>query len=131
MAKRASTTGSRTTAARKSTPASTRKSSSKAMTSGVSDFEDTASESNTASFGSRARSNASGAKSTLMEWVENPAVRYVASGIATAVLAKIATNMSSKYPQISTFLRENLETLEGKLGEYKTGTSTDSVEARQ
>lgn len=65
-----------------------------------------------------------------MEWVENPAVRYVASGIATAVLAKIASNMSAKYPQISSFLSENLGTLEGKLAEYNSGSSMDS-EARQ
>jgi hypothetical protein len=65
-----------------------------------------------------------------MEWMENPAVRYVASGIATAVLAKVATNMSSKYPQISSFLSENLGTLEGKLAEYKAGSTSDS-EARQ
>ena len=133
MAKKAATSksGTRSTATRSTPSASKQSTSSRAMSSGMADSDDTDSRSNTASFGSRSRANTSSAKSTIMEWVENPAVRYVASGIATAVLAKIATNMSSKYPQISTFLRENLETLEGKLGEYKTGTSTDSVEARQ
>lgn len=61
------------------------------------------------------------------QWFSNPAVRYVASGIATAVLAKIATNMAEKYPQISQLLREGLESVEGKLADFNgMGASEES-----
>lgn len=65
---------------------------------------------------------ASDSTSTFAQWFSNPAVRYVASGIATAVLAKIATNMADRYPQISQLLREGLETVEGKLTEFNGGS---------
>lgn len=66
-------------------------------------------------------------KNVLREFVNNPAVRYVAGGIATAVLARIATNMSERYPEISNFLKENLDTVEGKLSEFRNGPEGESA----
>lgn len=61
----------------------------------------------------------------LMEVVNNPAFKYVVGGIATAVLTKVVTNMADRYPELSNFLRENLDTIEEKLTEFK-GTLGDS-----
>lgn len=60
----------------------------------------------------------------LMEVVNNPAFKYVVGGIATAVLTKVVTNMADRYPELSNFLRENLDTIEEKLTEFK-GTLGD------
>lgn len=49
------------------------------------------------------------------ELVSNPTVKYVAGGIATALLTRLATKLSDKYPEISSFIRENLDTVESKL----------------
>lgn len=61
----------------------------------------------------------------LMEVVNNPAFKYVVGGIATAVLTKVVTNMADRYPELSNFLRENLDTIEEKLTEFK-GTLGES-----
>lgn len=65
-------------------------------------------------------------KDVLRELAANPAVRYVAGGIATAVLARIASNLSDRYPELSSFIKENLENVEGRLGDFKDSL-TDSA----
>lgn len=52
----------------------------------------------------------------LRELAASPTVRYVAGGIATALLTRLANNWADKYPEISTFIRDNLGNLENKLG---------------
>lgn len=54
----------------------------------------------------------------ITELISNPAVKYVASGIATALLTRMANKMATRYPEISTFIKENLDDLEGKFGEF-------------
>jgi len=44
--------------------------------------------------------------------------------IATAVLEKVASNLKTRYPEISNLLKENFDYLENKLGEFKDSTST-------
>lgn len=58
-------------------------------------------------------------KDLLRDLASNPAVRYVAGGIATAVLTRIATNLSQRYPELSNFIKENLDNVEGRLGDFK------------
>lgn len=58
-------------------------------------------------------------KELFRELASNPAVRYVAGGIATAVLTKIASNLSQRYPELSNFIKENLDNVEGRLGDFK------------
>lgn len=61
----------------------------------------------------------------------NPTVRYMAGGVAAAILSRFANRLNDKYPEISNFLRENIDTLESKLSDYKSGLSNDrSAEAR-
>jgi len=60
-------------------------------------------------------------KEVLRDLAANPAVRFVAGGIAAEVLTKIATNLSKRYPEISNFIYENLDNVEGRLGEFKNG----------
>lgn len=57
------------------------------------------------------------------ELVSNPTVKYVAGGIATALLTRLATKLSDKYPEISNFIRENLDTVESKLSGHDVGRS--------
>lgn len=52
--------------------------------------------------------------------ISSPAVKYVAGGIATAVLHRFATNLRTRYPEISRVLKENLDFIEGKLSEYSS-----------
>lgn len=63
--------------------------------------------------------------STFMEWATSPTVKYIAGGVATAVLARIATNISTKYPELSNFLKENIDTVESKLLEFKSGLNSE------
>jgi hypothetical protein len=62
-------------------------------------------------------------KEVMKDFITSPAVKYIAAGITTALLARIANNMSDRYPEISSFLKENLDTIEGKLSEFNTGSS--------
>lgn len=66
-------------------------------------------------------------KDVLREFISNPAVKYVAGGIATAILARIATNISKRYPEISNFIQENLDTVEGKLNEFRNDFDASSA----
>ncbi len=66
-------------------------------------------------------------KDVLREFISNPAVKYVAGGIATAILARIATNISERYPEISNFIKENLDTVEGKLNEFRNDSDASSA----
>lgn len=63
----------------------------------------------------------------LRELASNPAVKYVAGGIATALLTRIANNMATRYPELSSFIRENLDSLEGKFGEYNRDLKGESA----
>ena len=67
-----------------------------------------------------------GNKNMWKDLVSNPAVRYVAGGIATAILTKVASNFSTKYPEISRFITENLDGVEGRLSEFKNSLTNDS-----
>jgi hypothetical protein len=102
---------------RKTTTRSSRRSSGKAN-SGANRGDHSTIFSNISDFSSSKRG-------VLMDVVNNPAFKYVVGGIATAVLTKVVTSMSDRYPEISNFLRENLETIEDKLTEFK-GTLGDT-----
>jgi len=69
-------------------------------------------------------------RDTLLEWSERPAVRYVAGGIGIALLGRLAFSMSDRYPEVSRFFRENLDTIEDKLKEFRGIDNSEGVEAR-
>jgi hypothetical protein len=69
-------------------------------------------------------------KAMIMEVVNNPAFKYVVGGIATAVLTKVVTNMADRYPELSNFLRENLDTIEEKLTEFKSTLGDSNSSSR-
>jgi hypothetical protein len=62
-------------------------------------------------------------KEVIKDFITSPPVKYIAGGIATALLTRIANNMSDRYPEISSFIKENLDNIEGKLGEFNSGGS--------
>lgn len=66
-------------------------------------------------------------KMIVKDIITSPAVKYVAGGIATAFLSRLATNLSDRYPEISNFIKENLESVEGRLDEFKQSLSGDSA----
>ena len=70
-------------------------------------------------------------KQILSELYTNPTVRYMAGGVAAAVLHRFANKISEKYPEISSFLKENIGTLEVKLNEFKGSMNEDRSDARQ
>lgn len=69
-------------------------------------------------------------KSFLAEMMGNPAFKYAIGGIASAALAKLATKISDRYPEIGNFIRENLDTLETRLNDYKGQNRFDSSSTR-
>ncbi len=70
-------------------------------------------------------------RDSVLEWSERPAVRYVAGGMGLALLARAAYSMSDRYPEVSRFLKENLETIEDKLREFRgIESSEETAEAR-
>lgn len=69
-------------------------------------------------------------RDTLLEWSERPAVKYVAGGLGLAVLARFAYSMSDRYPEIARFVRENIDTIEDKLREFRGMDNQENVEAR-
>lgn len=89
------------------------------------DFE-TETESTGSNFSTGMSSRGSEYGSLIREFISNPAVKYMAGGIATAILSRLATNMSEKYPELSRFLRENIDGFEGKLSQYRPGEERES-----
>ncbi len=70
-------------------------------------------------------------RDTLLEWSERPAVRYVAGGMGIALLGRLAFSMSDRYPEVSRFFRENLDTIEDKLKEFRgIESGEETAEAR-
>lgn len=55
-------------------------------------------------------------KEILREFISSPAVKYIAGGLATALLTRLANNLSGRYPEISGFIRDNMSTLEERFG---------------
>lgn len=68
-------------------------------------------------------------KDIIRDIASNPAVKYVAGGIATAMLTKLASSLSGRYPEISRLLNENLENFEDKLREFR-GSSSDQMDTQ-
>ena len=67
-------------------------------------------------------------KDALWEFMNKPGVKYFAGGLAAAVLARLASGISEKYPEISKFIRENVDTMESRLSEFR-GTERDESES--
>lgn len=59
-------------------------------------------------------------KEALWEFMNKPGVKYFAGGLAAAVLARLASGISERYPEISKFIRENVENMETKLSEFRS-----------
>lgn len=60
---------------------------------------------------------------------ENPIALYLAGGVGTFFLARFAYRYYRNHPEIQEFIRENFDTVESTLREYRSGSVEDS-EAR-
>lgn len=84
--------------------------------------------------GQQARSSRSGSGSKffdkLKDFYENPAVRYIATGLAAAAVTKTIQTMSERYPEISDLLRNTFDSIEDKLVEFKESTGGGRSVAR-
>lgn len=65
-------------------------------------------------------------KEIMREFLTSPAVKYIAGGLATALLTRLANNLSGKYPEISSFIRENMGNLEERFGEFRSNMGRES-----
>ena len=65
-------------------------------------------------------------KEILKEFLTSPAVKYIAGGLATAVLTRLANNLSGKYPEISSFIRENMGNWEERFGDFRDSMGRES-----
>lgn len=77
--------------------------------------------------GSRQRAGEREVTEILKEFIQSPAVKYVAGGIATALLTRLATKLSDRYPEISTFIRDNVDMVENRINGGYRGTASDSA----
>jgi hypothetical protein len=68
-------------------------------------------------------------KEAIKKFAANPAVRYVAGGIATAILTRVAQNFSTRYPEITNVLKQNLDFLEDKFLEFKNQQDHSTTES--
>lgn len=55
-----------------------------------------------------------------------PATMYVAGGLGVAVLARFALRYYRSHPEISTFVEEKIDTVEGKLKEYRSSLTASN-----
>jgi hypothetical protein len=66
----------------------------------------------------------------MMEMVSHPAVKYVASGLATAILGRLASSLSERYPEIANFVKENIEGLESGFKGFESNLNESSSRNR-
>ena len=57
------------------------------------------------------------------ELYENPALRHIAGGLASAALARYVKQFTTNYPELTNLIRESLESVENKLVEFKSGVT--------
>lgn len=65
------------------------------------------------------RVNESQVLNTVKDLYDNPAVRYIAGGVALAALSKFMNAFSQRYPEITNVVKDGLDTVEHKLTEFK------------
>lgn len=53
---------------------------------------------------------------------ERPASRYVAAGLATALVAKVTSKITERYPEITNFLKENVPEVGDRLEQFRNGS---------
>lgn len=69
-------------------------------------------------------------KNILRKIKANPVSMYLAGGVGAFFLGRFAIRYYRSHPEISTFLKENFDTVEGKLREYKDSIMSEESEAR-
>jgi hypothetical protein len=55
----------------------------------------------------------------IKEMLMSPVFKYIAGGITAAILARLANQSEEKFPEISSFIKDNMNMLQNKLDEYK------------
>lgn len=66
-------------------------------------------------------------KDKLIELSKDPTVRYVAAGLATAMLSRFANKINERYPEVSSFIKNNLDLVGNRFGlEDQAGPSRET-----
>lgn len=55
----------------------------------------------------------------LKELYDNPAVKYIAAGIAATAVGKILDTISKRYPEITKWITDEMDSVEEKLVEFR------------
>lgn len=63
----------------------------------------------------------------LKKMASNPAVRYLAAGFISAVSIQVLRKLSERYPEISEFLKENLELVEDKVANFRSRVRSEEL----
>lgn len=67
----------------------------------------------------------------LKNFISAPATLYVAGGIGVAVLARFAYKYYNSHPEFSDYIRDNFESVESKLKEYKNSLASSDMDEAQ
>lgn len=69
-------------------------------------------------------------KNVLRKIKASPLSMYLAGGIGAFFLGRYAIRYYRGHPEIQSFIKENFDTVEGKLREYRDGMMSDQNEAK-
>jgi hypothetical protein len=69
-------------------------------------------------------------KSFFRKLTSSPLPMYLGSGVATLLFARWAFKFYKEHPEVQDFIRENFDTVEDKLREYKDHILNDQFAAR-
>lgn len=69
-------------------------------------------------------------KNFLRKIKASPLSIYLAGGVGAFFLGRFAIRYYRSHPEIQSFLKENFDTVEGKLREYKNSMMSEETEAR-
>ncbi len=69
-------------------------------------------------------------KKILRRMRANPLTLYLAGGVGAFYFGRFLFKYYKNHPEISTFFKENFDTVENKLRNYKDSFNSDEIEAR-
>lgn len=69
-------------------------------------------------------------RSSFNQFFTGPAVKYIAGGLAAAVLTRLVSRLSGRYPELSKFLEDNIDVLEENVDQFKHQLTSETSRSR-